>query len=78
MDNLPKFCLSRNGAYPKFKVLVHFWLDQVFRALLHFRSPSFLLMILVLNFMLIKNHIETWVLKSTETELFTSKVLESY
>ena len=30
MDNLPKFCLSRNGAYPKFKVLVHFWLDQIY------------------------------------------------
>ena len=30
-------------------------------ALLHFRTPPFLLMILVQNFMLIKNHIETWV-----------------
>ena len=41
-------------------------------------SALFLLMILVQNFMLIKNHIETWVWKSTETKLFTSKVLESY
>ena len=24
MNNLPKFCLSRNGKYPKFTVLVHF------------------------------------------------------
>ena len=45
-------------------------------ALLHFRTPLFLLMILVQNFMLIKNHIETWVWKSTETKLFTSKVLK--
>ena len=31
LDNLPKFCLSRNGAHPKFKVLVHFcWLDQIY------------------------------------------------
>ena len=44
-------------------------------ALLHFRTPLFLLMILVQNFMLIKNHIETWVWKSTETKLFTVKVL---
>ena len=34
-------------------------------------------MILVQNFMLIKNNIETWVWKSTETKLFTSKVLEN-
>ena len=46
-------------------------------ALLHFRTPLFLLMILVQNFMLIKNHIETWVWKSTETKLFTSKVLQN-
>ena len=39
--------------------------------------PSiFLLMILVQNLMLIKNHIEMWGWKSTETKLFTSKVLE--
>ena len=37
--------------------------------------PLFLLMILVQNFMLIKNHIETWVWKSTEMKLFTVKVL---
>ena len=37
--------------------------------------PPFLLMILVQNFMLIKNHIETWVWKSTEMKLFTVKVL---
>ena len=30
MDNLPKFCLSRNGAYPKFTVLVYFWLGQIY------------------------------------------------
>ena len=31
MDNLPKFCLSRNGTCPKFKVLVHFcWLGTKF------------------------------------------------
>ena len=30
-------------------------------ALLHFRTPLFLLMILMQNFILIKNHIETWV-----------------
>ena len=30
-------------------------------ALLHFRAPPFLLMILVQNFMLIKNHVEIWV-----------------
>ena len=30
MDNLPKFSLSRNGAYPKFTVLVHFWLGQIY------------------------------------------------
>ena len=29
MNNLPKFCLSRNRAYPKFTVLVHFWLGQI-------------------------------------------------
>ena len=34
--------------------------------------PPCLLMILVQNFMLIKNHIETCVLRSTETKLFTS------
>ena len=34
--------------------------------------PPFLLMILAQNFMLIKNHIETCVLRSTETKLFTS------
>ena len=39
--------------------------------------PSFLLMILVQNFMLIKNHTETWVWKSTEMKLFTSKVLQN-
>ena len=42
-----------------------------------FVPPSFLLMILVQNFMLIKNHIVTWVWKSTETKLFTSKVLQN-
>ena len=36
---------------------------------------TFLLMILVQKFMLIKNHIETSFWKSTETKLFTSKVL---
>ena len=48
-------------------------------ALLHFHTPPFLLMIiLVQNFiMLIKNHTETWVWKSTETKLFTSKVLQN-
>ena len=47
-------------------------------ALLHFRTrPPFLLMILVQNFMLIKNLIESWVWKSTETKLFTSKVLKN-
>ena len=30
MDNLPKFCLSRNGTYPKFTALVHFWLGQIY------------------------------------------------
>ena len=30
MNNLPKKNVSRNGAYPKFKVLVHFWLDQIY------------------------------------------------
>ena len=30
MNNLPKFCLSRNGTYPKFTVLVHFWLGQIY------------------------------------------------
>ena len=40
-------------------------------------SPSFLLMILVQNSMVIKNHIETWVWKSTETKLFTTKVLKN-
>ena len=49
----------------------------IYWALLHFRTPLFLLMILVQNFMLIKNHIETWVWKSTETKLFTSKVLQN-
>ena len=33
-------------------------------------------MALLQNFMLIKSHIETWVWKSTETKLFTSKVLK--
>ena len=37
-------------------------------------SPLFL-MILVHSFMLIKNHIETWVWKSAEMKLFTFKVL---
>ena len=37
--------------------------------------PPFLLMILVQNFMLIKNHIKTWVSKSTETKLLTFKDL---
>ena len=37
--------------------------------------PPFLLMILVQNFMLIKNHVEIWVWKSTEMKLFTVKVL---
>ena len=37
--------------------------------------PSYSLMILVQNFMLIRNHIETWVWKSTEMKLFTFKVL---
>ena len=37
----------------------------------------FLLMILVQYFMLIKNHIKTWVWKSTENKLFTSKVLKN-
>ena len=30
MDYLSKFCLSRNGACPKFTVLVHFGLDQIY------------------------------------------------
>ena len=30
MKNLPKFCLSRNGAYANFTVLVHFWLRQIY------------------------------------------------
>ena len=30
MNNLPKFCLSRNRTYPKFTVLVHFWLGQIY------------------------------------------------
>ena len=31
MNNLPKFCLSRKGTYPKFTVLVvHFWLGQIY------------------------------------------------
>ena len=30
MDNLLKFCLSRNRPYPKFAVLVHFWLGQIY------------------------------------------------
>ena len=29
MDNLPKFSLSRNEAYPKL-VLAHFWQDQIY------------------------------------------------
>ena len=32
--------------------------------------PNFLLMILLQNFMLIKNHIETWIWKLTEIKLF--------
>ena len=43
-------------------------------ALLHFRTP-FLLMILVQNFMLINNHIETWVWKSKEIKLLNFKNL---
>ena len=38
--------------------------------------PPCFLMILVENFMLIMNHIETWVWKSTKRKLFTSKVLQ--
>ena len=37
--------------------------------------PSYSLMILVQNFMLIKSHIETWVWKSTELKIFIFKVL---
>ena len=29
MNNLLKFCWSRNKTYPKFTVLVHFWLSQI-------------------------------------------------
>ena len=41
--------------------------------LLHFCTPSFflLMILLVQNFMLIKNHIKAWVWKSTEMKLFT-------
>ena len=45
--------------YESSKVIANIEID--FSALLHFRTPPFLLMILVQNFMLIKNHIETWV-----------------
>ena len=30
MNSLPKFCLSRNETYPKFPVLVHLWLGQIY------------------------------------------------
>ena len=30
MSSLPKLCLSRNETYPKFTVLVHFWLGQIY------------------------------------------------
>ena len=45
-------------------------------ALLCFCTP-YLLMILVQNFMLIKNRIETWVWKLTEKKLLTFKVLSN-
>ena len=43
-------------------------------ALLHFHTPNILLMIVVQNFMLIKNQIEAWLWKSTEMKLLAFKV----
>ena len=52
-----RLCLAKINR----KDLTEHQLAEKNSALLHFRTPPFLLMILVQNFMLIKNHIETWV-----------------
>lgn len=43
-----------------------------------FSNPTFSLAILVQTFLLINNHMENWVRKSTEIKFFNFKVLESY
>ena len=80
-QNIPSFSNSSNLNFNKFSNILGIKITVFDFSITYFGAialsyPPFLLMILVQNFMLIKNHIETWVWKSTETKLFTSKVLK--